>query len=59
MNLPSLTLTDLYTDLRHFDHEWMEMKARQEQSEDGDKQKQAKMQKEYNGNMHFSLYCSC
>ena len=49
MNIPSVTLADLYLELKHHDHELMDLKVLQSQGGDKDGLKQARLQKEFNG----------
>lgn len=49
MELPSVTMADLYLELKQHDHELMELKALKAQGEDDDGLVEAKLQKEFNG----------
>ena len=49
MYIPSVTLADLYVELKHHDHELMELKVLKSQGGDVEGLLQAKLQKEFNG----------
>ena len=55
MELPSVTLADLYVELKQHDHDLMELKVLKSQGEDSDGLRQAKLQKEFNGMVLFHI----